>query len=477
MNKPDVGMLGNWLLSWVQDNGAIHGFHNHSVWGSNPYRWSDFTCGHSTWASPLLPALSIILQKGRNSKLEEILIRLIDFQTTHFQEDGQYDHIGFQMGDTLRIGLIHNMMPNVSLGLTAEYNKSWLPSDVMDSIRMAMVRTMEVCDEKYNFNDTGYISNQEYARLWGKLLYQKAFEDERWNNETVSHLNTMIELFHVRGLPDQDCIASYRYFGDHTSTEPAEYYGLMIGALVLAYEMFGTKLYLEHAGALCRHLARCSWNDTKGQKRLHRSWHFNGIHWIKIKSPMLIAGMGMSLYGIQRYLEHQADDELTDFLKKCDRTYASYQNPGGYFASASGWSSEVDVAPSSAWHTHDFFYLLFRHGADDKLIEKLFESYENLSVLIGDKCMWMEIGPHWTIADFFWQDVFQLFGRKDSNCFGRDMNWVGGVRALPDNFTFPDRPIFIQTEEGMYLKSEGNANVKLDITSIAATPYLGKWSQ
>jgi hypothetical protein len=55
---PNVAALGNWIHSWVQPNGAIHGFHNHPVWGVNPYRLGDFTAGHTTWSSPFLAGLA-----------------------------------------------------------------------------------------------------------------------------------------------------------------------------------------------------------------------------------------------------------------------------------------------------------------------------------------------------------------------------------------------------------------------------------
>ena len=65
MEQFDLAALGNWLYSWVQPDGAIHGFHNHSVWGDNPIRWADYTSGHSTFAAPMLPALAILLETGR----------------------------------------------------------------------------------------------------------------------------------------------------------------------------------------------------------------------------------------------------------------------------------------------------------------------------------------------------------------------------------------------------------------------------
>ncbi|MGO4497851.1 hypothetical protein AB4114_18385 [Paenibacillus sp. 2RAB27] len=478
--KPHAGALANWLLSWVQDHGAIYGFHNHSVWGSNPYRWSDFTCGHSTWASPLLPSLALMLQQKRDSELEDTLLRLIQFQTESFQMDGQYAHIGFQMGESLSVGLIHNMMPNVSLGLTAWYAKDWLPEAYMQRIRSSMSATMDACDRHYPFGimytNGRAISNQEYARLWGKLLYVKVFDDQRWGAELQRQLDKMIKDFHFIGLPDQNCTASYRYAGDASSTEPAEYYGLLIAPLVLAYEMYGQKKYLEQAGALCRHLARSAWYDSLGQIRLHRVYYHSGSSWVKINEPMLIAGMGMSLFGIYQYLAKQEDAELTAFLKKCDRTYATYQNPRGYFASATGWHNEADIAPSSAWHSHDLLYLVARHGADEDVWRDMNQPYNQISVLLGDRCIWMEHNRHWTITDYQSMDVYQLLGHKDEPRFGRDMSWVGGERNLPSHFNFANRPVFVKTDEGIFLRKGEFTEQDIQLSSVASVPYLGLWS-
>lgn len=478
--KPNTTTLANWLLTWVNDNGAIHGFHNHSVWGSNPYRWSDFTSGHSTWASPLLTSLALVIKEKRDPKLEELLVRLIRFQTTAFQEDGQYAHIGFQIGESLKRGLIHNMLPNVALGLTAEYAKSWLPAEHVEAIRTAIANSMETNDVMYPFGalykdgKAKAISNQEYARLWGKLQYQHVFGEVRWD-DLPDQLDFMIERYHVKGFPDEDSDASYRYLGDMTNTEPAEYYGLLIAPLILAYEMYGTERYLEAAGRLCRHLARCAWYDDKGQIRLHRAWYYSGSRWVKIKEPMLIAGMGMSLYGIQKYLSHRKDDELERFLSACDRTYATYQNPRGFFASATGWQGEGDIAPCSAWHSHDLLYLLVRHGMEPGIHEELFKTDDKISVLLGDQCIWMEKGNHWTITDYAAHDVFKLLGRKDENYFGRDMDWIGGDRTLPDHFSFKDQPVFMRTDEGVFLKPGPHGEEELNLSWIGPRPYLGAW--
>lgn len=473
--KPNVSALGNWLMSWLQDDGAIHGFHNHSVWGSNPYRWADFTSGHSTWASPLIAALSRIVAEQQDSELREQVLQMIEFQTSRFQEDGQYKHIGFQIGEMCNRGLIHNMMPNVALGLTATHGRSWLPDAALESLRVAMLRNLTACDERYPFRKTRNISNQEYCRLWGKLLFQSVYPDSPWSCSIQTDLNFMIENYHVKGIPDQDCEATYRYLGDTSIVEPTEYYGLMIAPLVLAYEMFGDLNYLKHAEALCRHIVRSAWKDQHEQTRFHRKWLLRGTEWVKIKGPMLIAGMGMSLYGIERFLEHYEDEELSRFLLECDQTYAHYQTPRGYFASATGWQNEADIAPSSAWHTHDFYYLLHRHDLHVNLAEQLREPHHRISVLLGDQCMWVEDGEHWAINDYYWQDVHKLIGRKDEAIFGRDIGWVGGERVLPERFLFPQQPVFVKTDEGIYLKADVQTADKMEVSSIAALPYLGLW--
>lgn len=485
-DRPSAGKLANWLLSWVQPNGAIHGFHNHSVWGSNPYRWADFTSGHSTWASPLLPSLAILLRQKREPELESRLLQLIRFQTSSFQEDGQYAHIGFQIGESVKLGLIHNAITNVSLGLTLKYGEDFLSNEVKGEIRSAMERNFEAMDRIYPFCGVytqgrahgKAISNQEYARMWGKLLHAQAFDSNSERLEELrKQLDTMIELFHFRGLPDMDCEASYRYDKDKTSTEPGEYYGLLIGPLVLAFELFGDERYLTHAGALCKHVARSVWRDQRGQLRMHRVWYHSGSQWVKLDEPMLIAGMGMTLFAVEQYLRHVPDPELSEYLAASDRTYAAYQNPRGYFASATGWGNEADVAPCTAWHSHDLLYLAARYNADETFWNELNDKElgQKTSVLLGHNCIWMERDQQWTITDYFGRDVFQIIGRKDEAYFGRDMAWIGGDRALPAHFAFGPRPNFMRTNEGIYLMPGDWEETDLQLSSVARHPYAGDW--
>lgn len=486
MERPHAGKLANWLLSWVQPTGEIYGFHNHSVWGSNPYRWADFTCGHSTWGSPLLPALAMLLKENREPALESRLLQLIRFQTSSFQEDGQYAHIGFQIGESAKLGLIHNAIANVSLGLTVRYGEDYLPDSVKEEIRTAMEHNFEAIDRIYPYGGIytqgrahgKAISNQEYARFWGKLLHFRAFGGDLLRSEELrAQLDSMIELFHFRGLPDMECEASYRYDKDKTSTEPGEYYGLLIGPLVLAYELFGDERYLAHAGALSMHVARSTWQDQSGHRRMHRVWYHTSSKWVKLNEPMLIAGMGMTLFGVEQYLRHVENEELSEYLAATDRTYAAYQNPRGYFASATGWSNEADVAPSTAWHSHDLLYLVARHKADETFWTELNDGElgQSTSVLLGNTCIWMEKDQQWTITDYYGRDVYQLIGRKDEDHFGRDMMWVGGDRALPTHFSFGPRPALMKTNDGIYVMPGEWKETDLQLSNVADVPFQGDW--
>ncbi|MNY62440.1 hypothetical protein D3C86_1992480 [compost metagenome] len=89
--------------------------------------------------------------------------------------------------------------------------------------------------------------------------------------------------------------------------------------------------------------------------------------------------------------------------------------------------------------------------------------------------MWVEEGEQWAINDYYFQDVYKLIGRKDEAVFGRDLGWVGGERTLPEHFLFPNQPVFVKTDEGIYLKADEQTAQKIDVSSISVLPYLGLW--
>lgn len=98
--------------------------------------------------------------------------------------------------------------------------------------------------------------------------------------------------------------------------------------------------------------------------------------------------------------------------------------------------------------------------------------YDKISVLLGDQCIWMENEKNWTICDYMTRDVYVLLGRKDEGRFDRDIGWVGGERALPSHFNFPQKPLFIKAEDGIYIK--GNVDKKIDIVSMLNLQFKGK---
>ncbi|MDF2669382.1 MAG: hypothetical protein K0R67_1688 [Paenibacillus sp.] len=465
--------LGQWLHSWIRPDGSINGFNNHSVWGGNPYRWLDFHSGHSTWSSPMMPALAHLLADGQDEYGQQTLRNMASFQATSFQNTGQYRYIGFETGETSRNALIHNAVTNVSLALTALLAAPILGEAIVEQIRQAILNNMEAC-RHFGGGRAGEKStcNQEYTRLWSKMLFREAFQDNRWDDEIIEDLDYMLEHFHAWNVPDADCAGTLRYLGDKEALEPAEYYGLMIAPLTMASTIFGQQRYADAARAICLHVARSSWVDHEGQRRFHRLWYRQDGQWRVMKEPMLIAGMGFTLYGIHQYLQLEDHAELQAFLTDCDRTYAHYQTEGGYFVSASGWSHEANVVPSTSWHAHDFMYLAVRHRLPDAFWEEWRQPTPK-TVLLGDDVMWMENGEHWSIGDYYWQDIYKLLGKKSSTTFYRSIpEWTGSDRVPPKTMEFPDKPVLLKTDEGIYLRSEHN--VPYGIRSVSRLPYLGR---
>ncbi len=472
--RPNLAALGNWIHSWVQPEGSIHGFHNHPVWGANPYRWGDFTAGHTTWASPFLAGLAEAIQQRPDPRAQALLERLVNFQSTSFAADGQYRHIGFNAGEICQRGLIHNAVPNLSLGLTAYYAQAWLPVKLMDQIRDAIIRNMTAGCLPYGTNgrpNQSAVANQDYARIWGKLLFTQVFKDHRWYDSTRADLDYMIKHFHLSGIPDAESAGTLRILGIKDILEPSEYYGLMICPLILAAEIYGEPRYLDEAGKLCRHVARSQWVDERGFTRCHRTWFYHAGRWHHNRGPMLIGGMGDSLEGIQRYVRLRPDAELETFLTACDRTYAGYQHPRGFLVSGTGWQSECDVAPSTGWQSHDFRHLVHRHGVDEKFWDTFFTPDNRTAVLIGDQCLWLEQGNHWAIGDFLWQGVFNLVGRKDRVKFGPHLpDWVDGGWHAPADYPMPNRPVFLKADD--YIKLWSGSWENLAVSSIAKTPLV-----
>ena len=376
---PDTALLLRWLLTWVQPDGAIHGFHNHSVWGGNPWRHGDLWCGHSTWASPLIPAVARAHAAAPDPRAAELLRRLVAFQTASFQDNGNYRHVGFQCGELLKHGLIHNVIVNASLGEAAAVAGDPLGDAGRDAIRAAFDRNTP----SHGPARGGGCCNQEYCRVWAKLLHARAFGRTDLRDAAFADLDVLAEAFHVPGVPDDECDGALRVAADRSYFEPAEYYGLMVLPLVEAYEQSGgapgSERFLDRALRLCRHVVRSMWTDAHGRARLHRLWRRDrGGGWLCQLEPMLIGGGGDTLEGLTAVLRHRDDPALLDARDRLLATLAGAQTPGGAFLPATGWGHEADVAPSSAWHAHDARALLAPEhlaagvAADDTFWDRVF---------------------------------------------------------------------------------------------------------
>lgn len=476
----DISKLGQWLHSWIQPNGAIHGFHNHSVWGGNPYRFLDMTAGHSTFASPLMPALALALKGKSDPRGKDLLESLVQFQTGAFQEDNQFAHIGFQVGEILKSGLIHNVVPDVSLSLTATLGKDILDTSSLEMIEAAVVRNLEACDRLHGDRPIvgkegkgGSCSNQDYCRLWARLSHMEAFDHKQWDPLVRESLHFMIEHFHVSGIPDAESSGSLRSAGEKHFLEPAEYYGLMIHPLLMGFERYGESRFLEEAGRLIRHVMRGSWKDASGQRRFHRLYLQDGGKYLQVREPMLIGGMGITLSSIQKYLHHQPDPEMESFLREMDATYSFYQAQSGFFLAATGWSKECDIVPASAWQSHDLFHLMLRHGVPDSFWETLFSPLHISQVVLGENCFWMEAGPHWALRGYFTMEDADLVGRKNESLFYRDLpGWIRGGTHPPENFRSLHGPVFHKVN-GAFLHFEGNEDIHL--FNATRHPYRGPY--
>ncbi|MEF3403105.1 hypothetical protein [Agromyces sp. CCNWLW203] len=472
---PDVTALARWMRTWVGDEGQIRGFHNHSVWGTNPFTFLDFTSGHQAFSAPATAAFGEALGRRFDERGLELWRRMMRFQARTVQPGGQYRHIGFQVGESATSGLIHNMVGSIGLLEGLRHAGLLLSDDERGEVLAAVRANLDACTI-YGGGRPGPdgTCNQEYARVWVKLLYTELSGDVTYADQILDDLDTLIELHHVRGVPDADSAGTFRVAADRERggiLEPAEYYGLMIVPLVLAARRYDRPDLLEEARAICRHVVRSAWTDDRGETRYHRYWYLEGDRALLSTTPMLIAGMGLTLRGIAEVLRDGDDAELSGFVERCLATYASYQAPAGYFASATGWHNEADVSPSTAWHSHDLMFLTDWLPIDESFWDRVFESSERQSVMLSDRAYWVEDDLHWCILSPLTAGDLSIYGRKDRDAFGRSFFTWTDKEPLPEELAYPEAPIFFAADDGLYRVDDSARAV--DVTTIGSVPYRG----
>ncbi len=472
---PDVAALARWMRTWITGQGAIHGFHNHSVWGTNPFTFLDFTSGHAAFSAPALIAYAEALSRRPDDRGLELWRRMMVYQSQAVQPDGQYKHIGFQVGESATTGLIHNVVGSLGLLGALQHAGHLLPEKMAEEALATVRRNLVAC-ERYGGGRPSAegTCNQEYARVWVKLLYSQLSGDATFVDEVVDDIDDLIALHHHRGVPDEDCTATFRTAQDKDKggiLEPAEYYGLMIVPLVLAYRRYGHERFLDEAKRICRHVVRSAWIDAGGMTRFHRYWFVNDHRSIKADKPMLIAGMGLTLYGMTQVLAEGHDAELAGFVERCLRTYTHYQTPAGYFASATGWHNEADVAPSTAWHAHDMLFLVDHLETPETFWDEVFGDYSALSVLLSDRAFWVEDDVHWAILSPLTAGDLSIYGRKDRDTFTRSFFSWTDREPLPVELEFPDTPMFFVGNDGIYRVDDARRPV--DVSTVGPLDYLG----
>lgn len=449
MEQFDLAALGNWLYSWVQPDGAIHGFHNHSVWGDNPIRWADYTSGHSTFAAPMLPALAILLEKGYDARGAELLERMMRHQAQDMRPDGEYNHIGFQTGELAKTGLIHNMVPALSLALAVCHGKEFLHPDTIEAARRSVHRALDEGGLHYGGGRAGKQAccNQDYARIWARLLVKPAFGEDCYEQIAREDLDFMVEHFHLPGVPDADCDGTLRALEgkDQYLLEPAEYYGLMIAPLCLAWRQYGEKRWLDAAVRLSRHVARSSFVDERGCRRVHRAYYSRTEgSWGRLTQPMQVQGNGLTLLAVRECAALAGDAELAAFVRELEDTMCRYQTRRGFLCAATGWNTEADAVPCTAWQSHDFLCAAQTAPAPDKAFwDRFFAPQTECSVVLASNCVWLEQGERWAIQDYFSRSAYQILGRKDRVRFGRDLAWTGEENAVDASYHWDSMPVFV----------------------------------
>jgi hypothetical protein len=126
---------------------------------------------------------------------------------------------------------------------------------------------------------------------------------------------------------------------------------------------------------------------------------------------------------------------------------AAYQHAAGFVVPATGWNSEADVAPSSAWHAHDARFLArSEQRRRDGAPREAAGDAAPAAVLLGPACVWAERDGSWAIVNYENHNLYNLRGRKDHPTFGKDMGWIGGPNQVREELRAQPMPAFLKTD-------------------------------
>lgn len=117
--------------------------------------------------------------------------------------------IGFQVGEGLKLGLIHNAMANVFLCQTGLSALELLGDEWLERVRHAFLRNAA----NRSRPDAKGTGNPRYARIWPKLPSWGPFGDRRCFDELPEDIDFVLSYFHVAGVPDTESEATLRETG------------------------------------------------------------------------------------------------------------------------------------------------------------------------------------------------------------------------------------------------------------------------
>ena len=397
-----AGRMLRYLLTWHDEQGAIHGVHTHPVWRIHPGVMEDHYTGYSAWGAPYLLGLADLVEKTGDATIWAASDKLVRWLLTTQLEDGRWDNAGAEFGRCFNSSGVDNMLQDLSLACFAGKMRSRLDHAVFQEIGARVRRNLDLYRLPVDKIEAGGFwgittVNQDCAGIWAVFEWMNAFGWEpQLEAEAMAGLDTHIKMHLVPGLPDRESAGMLRT-NSPDYVEPAEYYGVIIPAFVWGYRRSGDRRYLDAALAMARHVMRTTWTDHNGCRRLYRNYHrINGV-WRVCNEPMLISGGGLACRVLRDLTTLKPDVEISKFLADMTATCAHYQNPYGFIAQASGWHDDYDVIAGTVWQCHDLAWLAADVQDPAAFLAAFHDKAPDLGIVIGWLDCWVESSTQWSI--------------------------------------------------------------------------------